>query len=313
MADTPTPRLVGERARFADVAPAVHLWLRDLFGPVTLVAEHTGGLSPGCASTIETRSGERLFVKATGAALSDGTVELFRLEAGVLAALPAVPYRPRLVADFDDDDWVALVLTHVDGQTPDLERDDHFHAVADTLAAQVAELTPAPGGARVPSLAVTAEGWLDRCWHVAHDPTRYLPAWAATLADELFDRTHGLTDVLEGSTLCHFDVRDDNLLIGADGAGVVLDWGMAHLGPAWVDLANLGWQRTDPLDADRAIRTLVDDAHQDAVTSLVVAFAGSQAWNAVHGGPRGLPAFGDYCREDRDRLLRLAAVRVGVA
>jgi aminoglycoside phosphotransferase (APT) family kinase protein len=310
MADSPTPRLVGERARFAEVAPSVHEWIRDLFGPVTVVAEHIGGLSPGCATTIATRAGERLFVKATGAALSDGTVELFRLEAEVLAALPPAPYRPSLVADFDDGDWVALVLVHVDGETPDLEREDHFEAVADTLTAQVTELTPAPGGVRVPSLAVTAEGWLDRWWQVGNDPQRYLPEWAATRADELLARTRGLTDALVGSTLCHSDVRDDNLLIGVDGAGVVLDWGMAHLGPAWVDLAILGWQRADPVDADRAIRSLVDDAHQEAVTSLVVGFAGSQAWNAVHGGPRGLPAFPAYCREDRDRLLRLAAVRL---
>jgi aminoglycoside phosphotransferase (APT) family kinase protein len=310
MPERARPRLVGERTPFADVAPSVHDWLRDLYGPLRLVAEHRGGLSPGCASTVETRSGERLFVKATGAALSDGTVELFRLEAGVLAALRPADYRPRLLADFDDGDWVALVLAHVEGVTPDLERDDHFDAVVTSLTAQIAELTPAPQGMRVPALSGTAEGWLDRWWQVANDPDRYLPAWASVRAQELLDRARRLTADLDCSTLCHFDVRDDNLLIRDDGGGVVLDWGMAHLGPAWVDLATLGWQRADPVAADQAIRALVDDVHQESVTDLIVAFAGSQAWNCVHGGPRGLPAFEAYCREDRDRLLRLAAVRL---
>jgi aminoglycoside phosphotransferase (APT) family kinase protein len=57
------------------------------------------------------------------------------------------------------------------------------------------------------------------------------------------DRVRALPHQLPATTLCHFDIRDDNLLVREDGQAVVVDWGMARLGPAWTDLVLLAAQK----------------------------------------------------------------------
>lgn len=40
---------------------------------------------------------------------------------------------------------------------------------------------------------------------------------------------------MTGDTLCHSDLRDDNLIVTADGALRVCDWNWPAVGPAWTD------------------------------------------------------------------------------
>jgi hypothetical protein len=72
---------------------------------------------------------------------------------------------------------------------------------------------------------------------------------------------------------------------------VIVDWGMARLGPSWVDPLLLALQK-DPAAAAAA------------AVDLLAAFAGSQAWNARQPARPGLPSFAAYCAEDADRLFR---------
>ena len=307
----PVPRAVGRRIGYTELPPFVRSWVAAQFGPVQVVREHVGGMSPGCATSVRTAEGRMLFVKAVGAELNEFTIDLFGKEIALLRRLPAVPYRPVLRAALDDAGWVAVVLDHVDGRFPDLAVDADFAAVAATLHRQVAELTPAPDGVTVLPLATTAERWANR-WtqHLAADPGRYLPPWAVARFDELHDRVGDLAGQLPTTTLCHFDVRDDNLLVRPDGAVVVLDWGLARLGPAWTDLVMLAAQRPTAAAAQQWLQRWVPSGAEELVTSFVLAFGGSQAWNGEQPAQPSLPTLAAFCRADARRLLAIAELRL---
>lgn len=307
-----TPRAVGRRIGYTGLPAALRDWLDHRFGPVRIAREHDGGMSPGCATSVRTPDGETLFVKAVGEELNAQTVALFRQELALLRRLPAATHRPALLAAYDRDGWVALVLEHVPGRYPDLAVDADFAAVAEAVAAQSDELTPPPDGVEVPTLATTTTRWAVRWAEIRDEPARFLPAWAVARLPALDARVRRLPGQLPATSLCHFDLRDDNLLIRDDGRAVVLDWGMARRGPAWVDLALLAAQKPTAAEADQWLRRWLPDAAQDVATSLFVAFGGSQAWNARQPARPALPTFTAYCRDDARRLLSLAHLRLPV-
>jgi aminoglycoside phosphotransferase (APT) family kinase protein len=64
------------------------------------------------------------------------------------------------------------------------------------------------------------------------------------------------------TTLVHCDLRDDNVIIGADGQVHVCDWNFPVLGPVWTDAVTLAISmHGDGLDADRLLAAtgVVDD------------------------------------------------------
>lgn len=308
-----TPRASGRRIGFDQIGPAVREWLETRFGAIEVIREHEGGMSPGCAMTFRSGTGKLLFVKAVGTELNEGTVVLFRHERRILERLPVVDYRPSLLDSFDDGSWVALVLPAVDGIFADLADDETFRSVTDIVQRQARELTPVPDGLPdLPTLGQMAGRWAQRWEDIKADPLRYLPSWAAERIKSLHNRVDRLPGRLDGDTLCHFDLRDDNILIDQLGRPVILDCGVARRGPAWADLAMIAWQRPSPKDADSWLRHLVPERDQETVTDLLVTFGGSQCWNAAQDDRPGLPNFADYCREDAQRLLAVAALRLGI-
>ena len=54
----------------------------------------------------------------------------------------------------------------------------------------------------------------------------------------------------------------------------------------------------------------VSAEEQGTVTSLLVAFAGSQAWNARQPPPPSLPSFAAFTRDDAQRLFGIARLRL---
>ncbi|GAA1269051.1 hypothetical protein [Arthrobacter pascens] len=86
--------------------------------PVVQTAAQQGGFSPGTADRVRTVSGRRAFVKAVGPHLNEHSPALHRREAAITAALPDTLPAPALLGTFDDGDWVALVLSDVDGRHP---------------------------------------------------------------------------------------------------------------------------------------------------------------------------------------------------
>ena len=159
-------------------------------------------------------------------------------------------------------------------------------------------------------LWVTAERWAQRWRIVAAAPDQYLPSWAALRASELGDRVSLLAGCLPTTTLCHFDVRDDNLLLNRETKKVViLDWGMARLGPWWTDQVLLALQAPTAGQTDRWLREWLPAGIQDLVTTFLLGFGGSQAWNAQQPAPPSLPSMPAFCLSDAKRVLALAERR----
>lgn len=301
---------MGRRIGFGQVPAAVRAWVAEEFGDVRVLVEHRGGMSPGCASTLASTRRGPVFVKAVGAELNPQTPQLFRQEIAVLTRLAEVPYRPRVLATYDDGEWVGLALEHVPGRYPDLGDGTDLAAVARVVEQQSAELTPAPAGVDVASLAWTAGRWRSRWAVLEDDPARFLPGWAADRFGDLLALVTWLPDRLTEQSLCHFDVRDDNLLIRPDGTAVVLDWGMARRGPRWVDRALLAVQQPTAAGAQRLLERWVPATEQDTLTGLLVAFAGSQAWHAQQPAGPALPALAAFAADDARRLFAIARLRL---
>lgn len=304
------PRAVGRRITFDAVPGPVREWISEQFGAVRVVTEHVGGMSPGCATTLATARGTEVFVKAVGPELNEQTPELFRQEIAVLSRLGEVPYRPSLLAAYDDSAWVGLALEHVPGRYPNLAAVADFVAVASAVELQIAELTPAPAGIEVPPLAGSVRRWLRRWTEMSKEPDRFLPPWVVDHFDELVPRLSRLPSELSEGSLCHFDIRDDNLLIRPNGDAVILDWGMARRGPTWMDQVLLAAQAPTAAGAQAWLHRWVPPDAQEVVTSLLVAVAGSQAWNAQQPRKPSLPSLPEFCREDANTLFAIARLRL---
>jgi aminoglycoside phosphotransferase (APT) family kinase protein len=196
------------------------------------------------------------------------------------------------------------MLDHIDGRYPDLRSDADAQIIADTLAEQARELTPAPQSIEVPTLSERTERWARRWEAIADEPVRYLPTWAVEEFDALYARVQVLPHRLTTSTLCHLDIREDNLLIRPDGSAVILDWGRAHRAPTWADLTLLAGQLPAE-SAGRALRTWIPSAERATAIDLLLTFAGQAAWWAQQPPPPGLPNLPAFCRQDADHLLEL--------
>ncbi len=321
------PRAVGVRMAYASVPAAVRRWVDDCLGSRVVQARtQRGGMSPGCAARLVAADGRRAFVKAVGPELNPQTPDLFRHEARVLSVLAAVPYRPGLLGTHDDGDWVGLLLEDVDGQHPDLSDAAQARVVWDIVATQCDELTPAPSElaelcSTEPAAPVSVDTrtvsastcrWSAAWQDMLVDPGLHLPAWAVPVVDELADRVAALPGRLSLETFCHWDLRNDNLLVRADGSAVVVDWGMSRLGPRWGDLFVLALERAETPAFDRWIDQAerTHGADQAQVTSLLLALGGYLAVRSADPPAPGLPSLPAFRRREADRFLAAARRRL---
>src|SRR3954465_12624350 len=105
------PPARGVRVAYDDLPAGVRAWVDDTMGgPVTEAVTQPGGFSPGVASRIRTADGHRAFVKAVCGTANPQSPDMHRKEAAVTAALPEHAPAPRLLASYDDGEWVALLL-----------------------------------------------------------------------------------------------------------------------------------------------------------------------------------------------------------
>ncbi|BCJ60973.1 phosphotransferase [Micromonospora endophytica] len=258
--------------------------------------------------------GGRAFVKAASPEQNPDTPVMHRTEARVTAALPAYAPTPRLLGCHDDGHWVALVLTDVDGRHPATPwRADELTAVLAALESMAAALTPTP----VPQLPTVAEHLAEDFtgWHrIAEDPPADLHPWARAHLDELRDRTQQVIAELAGDTLCHLDVRADNLLIDAAGRVTVVDWPWAARGPAWLDTALLllDVRLNGGHDTEALLRRLplLADADPATVTGFYAGLAGFFADRARQPPPPGIPTVRAFQRAQSDVLLDWLAERL---
>ena len=190
-----------------------------------------GGYTPAERWVVTIAAGGSVFVKA---AVDNVTAGWLRAEHRIYEALRA-PFQPALKA-WDDGPRPIMILEDLSNASwPPPWDADRVDAVRDALAGIAA--TPPP--AWLPPLADSAMDL--RGWHeVAEDPRQFLsigiasPAWLAKALPELIRVSEAFA--AEGSQLLHLDVRSDNLCI-RDGRALLVDWNLAAVGNARLDVA----------------------------------------------------------------------------
>jgi serine/threonine protein kinase len=311
-------RVVRERVGCVALPDRLAQWIASELGsPVVSSVPQAGGISPGPAARLQLADGRRYFIKAVAESEAPYMPRHFRLEMDVLRRLPTVPYRPGLVATYDDGDWVALVLEDVDGTHPDLSDPAVWSAACAVVRAQTDALTPDPVHLECDDVAATV-----RRWHgaiAAIDPVvrGKLPHWWRQEEPTLLRRLASLSDRMPAESWCHFDVRDDNMLVRTDGTMVILDWGMARSGPAWMDEMLLALHDVTTPQFDRRVAEIPaygvgsDVDREDAVTDYLLCLGISLAAVAYGASPIGLPRLMSQRRAESHRLLVGAARRLG--
>jgi len=239
--------------------------------PVVEAESQRSGFTPGFASVLSCADGSRHFVKAASVKAQAPFATAYREEARKLAALPPGTPAPRLQW-VHDDDWVVLGLAYVEAHNPGRPwRADDLTRCLDALEKVADLLSPAPAGLRLDGFAAEfAElpGYWDRVAELY--PGQPHLAEAAALAA-------GFAEVTAGDTLVHTDVRDDNVLVCADGRTLFCDWNWPVVGAPWIDtvMALVG-PRGDGLDVEQVLgeRRLTRDVPAEHVDRLLALLCG---------------------------------------
>ncbi|MGP5306942.1 phosphotransferase [Brachybacterium alimentarium] len=234
------------RLTWSDFPDRLRAHLEEVLGgPVVGTHSCRGGFSSSSAEILRSSAGRRLFVKAVREQDNPGSMRLNRAEATVLEQMPDAAPVPALVAVIEQDEWFVLVTEAAPGELPaepwDPAQLDQVLAAFDALQDAT---TPCP----VPGLPSVAESLgpdmlgFDR---VAEDPPTDLDPWLAARLDELRAAARRGIHALDGDTLCHSDVRADNLLIvdgsgHIDGGAVSID-GSGSIGKGEVSIVDWAW------------------------------------------------------------------------
>lgn len=299
-------RAVGVRAAYDSIPATVREWVeRELGSPVVEAATQPGGMSPGCAARLRLADGSRAFVKAVGSSLNPNTPDLFRTEIAVLSVLKPVPWRATLRAAYDDGDWVAMILDDVAGRHPNWADPVDVDRVLATVEHQTRELTPAPYGLEVTPAAEQAARWRATLENAAPEELAALPEWLDPTAEVVSRLLARLPEWLSGDTLCHWDVRNDNLLIRDDGSVVIVDWGMVRRGPPWADTAvfALEWAESPRFGQIMAASPFVVGVDGDALTALLLGIGVHLTVMGTRPPPPGLPTMPTFRRVEGARIL----------
>ncbi|MGI3785273.1 MAG: phosphotransferase [Janthinobacterium lividum] len=297
----------GVRVAWADLPGNVRAAVDEVLGsPVVEAVSQRGGFSPGSADRVVTADGRRAFVKAVGSTLNPTSPGLHRREIAVSAAMPASPAVPALLGSHDDGDWVALVLSDVEGRHPRLPWEPRELEAVRTALGSVGEVSMTDGLALLPEtgagFAEDFAGWR----RLREDPAPALDPWAERHLDRLAAAADRGETALAGDQLVHGDVRADNLLVTPDGSVVVVDWPWATRGAAWFDrlalLVNVGLNDADaPLD--ELLPAWLPDVPADDVDAVLAGLAAYFVDIARRPDPPGLPTVRAFQRAQGEVVL----------
>jgi hypothetical protein len=298
----------GVRVAWADLPRSVRAGVEDVLGsPVVAAVTQPGGFSPGSADRVRTADGRRAFVKAVAGSTNVHSPTLHRREITVTAALPPDAPVPRLLGSHDDGDWVALVLSDVEGRHPRLPwRADELEAVR--VALEVLATLPLTDG--LAALPGTGAGFAEDFagWRrLREEPDPGLDPWAARHLDRLAETAARAEAALAGGELVHGDARADNLLVRPDGSVVVVDWPWATLGAGWFDrlalLVNVGLNDRDA-DVEGLLARWLPDVPADDVDAVLAGLGAYFADVARRPDPPGLPTVRAFQRAQGATVLR---------
>jgi hypothetical protein len=215
------------------------------------------GYTPAERWVVELDDGRSVFVKV---GINELTAGWLRDEQRVYAALEA-PFMPRLLG-WADGDRPMLVLEDLSSAAwPPPWTDSRVASVLQTLREVAA--TPPP-----PWLSpASSSGLLDRGWpSVREDPGPMLSTGIVDRAwlESAFPVLQAAADacLLDGDELLHLDVRSDNICFRPDGSAVLVDWNLAVVGNARLDIA--AWLPTLVSEGGPSPETILADAGPEA-------------------------------------------------
>jgi aminoglycoside phosphotransferase (APT) family kinase protein len=239
--------------------------------PVVSAASQGGGFTPGFASVLTCQDGSRHFVKAASVRAQKAFADSYREEARKLAALPDSIPAARLRWSLDDD-WVVLGLEYVEGRAPRRPwRPAELERCLAAVERMSRDLTPVPSGLMLDSFTDDFAGFVGAWEHVAATrPDLPHRREAAELAGRF-------AEAAAGDTVVHTDLRDDNLILGADGRVWMCDWNWPVRGAAWLDTLFLLLQpRGDGVDVDSVLAhsELTREVPDEAIDSMLALLCG---------------------------------------
>lgn len=258
---------------------------KELGGAPVDIRMAGGGFSGGFAARVRAASGAELFVKAAG---RDKAFALaaYRQEALVNPALPQGVPAPRLEFAADFADWTVLGFAAVDGRAPTLPMTPRdLDLMLDAWAEAAAHLAPPPQ--QLLDLGVSAvpiDRNLRRFAAVASgedEPFPVPPALEGRI-DELAELERGIDAAMTADAVMHFDLRPDNMILGADRAWVC-DWNWVQVHSQWFDTACLlVAAHGDGHDADALFRSHptaagVSDEELDTALASITGYYLSQS------------------------------------
>ncbi|MCU1538470.1 MAG: hypothetical protein JWP82_2821 [Humibacillus sp.] len=284
---------VGVRIPYSQAPARVRQWVEGrLGGEVAHAVDCVGGMSPGPAARVRSSTGAAAFVKGCGADLNHQTPDLLRAEARMLAALPEHPCVPALLDVYDDGDWVALLIEDLPGLPPPAPwQPEHLHRVAGALR----ELRPVLDAIRLDGVAAAADSspiFVTR-WRDLERRLEGLDPWWAEHHDVLAAHAAHAVGLIDGDALVHWDIRADNVVMTTTRT-VLVDWGQARRGAAWMDHAMLALDCSmsgSAVSTSEFARTDPTLRNRDPGDLLAVAAAASMAFasRAAEPAPPGLP------------------------
>lgn len=266
------------RPTWESLPDAVRALVEDRVGAAVVEADSQGsGFTPGFASRLLLADGRRVFAKAVSAD-RPWLLASYREEARKLTLLPQSVPAPTLQAqvekEIDGLEWVVLVFDDVSGRPPQRPWSlDEAERVLDQVSRMSLDLTPAPIAA--------GQAWGTFAEEFAASPEE----WATVVAEghvsgralEGAELAATAPSLCAGDTLCHADLRDDNVIVEPSGQVWVCDWNFPIVGPRWLDtVCLLMAMHGDGLDVEDLLdRSLVvSDTDREAVDSFLAVLVG---------------------------------------
>lgn len=291
------------RVEWIHLPPRVRSHIEQRIGAgITDAESQTAGFTPGFASVLTDENGGRTFVKAASTKAQRVFAAAYQEEARKLAALPEQAPAASLLWTSEVEDWVVLGIEYLDSRPPARPwTDTDLDATLDALE-QIADLlTPPPDRL---ALAELSEDLADfpAMWPSLREAPQYLPDLDPPFADHVTEAealAAAYAEVVRGDTLVHTDVRDDNVLVRADGTVAFCDWNWPCRGAAWVDtvLALIG-PRGDGLDVEQILRQrrLTRDVPAESIDTVLALVTGYFLRQAQEPVPTSSPHIRDHQR-----------------
>jgi aminoglycoside phosphotransferase (APT) family kinase protein len=309
----------GVRRPWTDVPDAIRARLEaDLGAPVVEAVTQPGGFSPGVAARLRLADGSRAFVKAVGPTPNPDSPGIHRAEARIAALLPSDAPVPRLLSSYEEDGWVVLAFTDIDGRMPALpSQQAELDLVLDAMTDLAVTLTPSTVDVQTfaDRLADQFTGW--RTLAANDTLAAELDPWPRRHLTALAELEAGWAPHSVGTTLLHGDLRADNILLTDDPAPpvVFVDWPWACVGAPWLDLlcmlpsvAMHGGPDPETVFTTHPVGAA---APPESVTTVLAAVAGYFIGNGVLPPPPGLPTLREFQLAQGRVALTWLAARTG--